>query len=58
MAQEFFKYEGRCGKGFQRVLKEERRADALARNAKTPHPRTRAHHLGRCICVTDPQPVA
>lgn len=29
MAQEFFKYEGRCGKGFQRLLKEERRADAV-----------------------------
>lgn len=48
--QEFFKYQGKCGKGYRKKLKEKRRLDELAK-PPTPHERTKAHRLKRCDCV-------
>lgn len=37
-------------KGVRRMWQLVKRRDAEARNAKTPHDRTKAHRLNRCGC--------
>lgn len=39
-----------ANRGLSRQVAELKRTEAEARNAATPHDRTRAHRLGRCDC--------
>lgn len=45
-----FRYNGRCGEGFQRLRREQKRADAKSRAKVVAHERTKAHRLNKCDC--------
>lgn len=45
-----YTYAGPMGRGYARLLRQEKRKEAEARNARTPHDRTKAHRLGKCDC--------
>lgn len=45
-----FRYNGRCGEGFQRKRREQRRIQAELRAEDTTHERTKAHRLNKCGC--------
>lgn len=44
------KHPGTVNKGLARINRQLKRAEAEARNAMTPHDRTRAHRENRCEC--------
>jgi hypothetical protein len=44
------RFNGSHGKGFMRVVREEKRKEAEERQSRTKHDRTKAHRLGRCDC--------
>lgn len=46
-----YRYDGKCGKGYQKVLKAERREEALKRAAKYTHKDSRRHRRGKCRCA-------
>lgn len=48
-----YNYNGKCGKGYSRTLRESKRAEAQERNKNTPHERTKAHRLSKCDCVPE-----
>lgn len=43
-----YRYNGPCGKGFERKRREQKRIEAELRAEETPHERTKAHRLGKC----------
>lgn len=45
-----FRYNGRCGEGFQRKRREQKRREAEFRNGVAFHVRTKAHRLNKCDC--------
>jgi len=46
-------FTGRQGKGAMAAHRRDKRTEAEARNAVTPHDRTRAHREVRCIGCTE-----
>lgn len=43
-----YRYNGPCGKGFQRKRREQRQIEAEVRQEAVTHDNTKAHRLGKC----------
>jgi hypothetical protein len=46
-------WNGRHSEGYARVVRDVKKIEATQRAEKTPHERTKAHRLGKCLCAME-----